>query len=105
MLNDNEMSISPSVGALSKYLSEIKLSVAWQQSKGVYDSVTEAHPGHRAAGCSRCRAGFRQSVVSFAQPGQLFEDLGITYIGVMPGHDLRRARGDVPPRARPQRAR
>jgi 1-deoxy-D-xylulose-5-phosphate synthase len=29
----------------------------------------------------------RQSVVSFAQPGQLFEDLGITYIGVMPGHD------------------
>ena len=31
----------------------------------------------------------RQSVVSFAQPGQLFEDLGITYIGVMPGHDLR----------------
>ncbi len=32
---------------------------------------------------------FRQSVVSFAQPGQLFEDLGITYIGVMPGHDLR----------------
>ncbi len=32
---------------------------------------------------------FRQSVVSFAQPGQLFEDLGITYVGVMPGHDLR----------------
>ncbi len=29
----------------------------------------------------------RQSVVSLAQPGQLFEDLGITYIGVMPGHD------------------
>src|SRR6187401_3149549 len=44
VLNDNEMSISPSVGALSKYLSEIKLSVAWQQSKGVYDSVTEAIP-------------------------------------------------------------
>ena len=31
----------------------------------------------------------RKSVVSFAQPGQLFEDLGITYIGVVPGHDLR----------------
>jgi 1-deoxy-D-xylulose-5-phosphate synthase len=29
----------------------------------------------------------RQSVVSFAQPGQLFEDQGITYVGVMPGHD------------------
>ena len=29
------------------------------------------------------------SFVSFAQPGQLFEDLGITYVGVVPGHDLR----------------
>ena len=87
VLNDNEMSISPSVGALSKYLSEIKLSVAWQQSKGVYDSVTEAIPriGPRLLEVSR---RLRQSVVSFAQPGQLFEDLGITYIGVMPGHDL-----------------
>jgi 1-deoxy-D-xylulose-5-phosphate synthase len=87
VLNDNEMSISPSVGALSKYLSEIKLSVAWQQSKGVYDSVTEAIPriGPRLLEMSR---RLRQSVVSFAQPGQLFEDLGITYIGVMPGHDL-----------------
>ena len=88
VLNDNEMSISPSVGALSKYLSEIKLSVAWQQSKGIYDRVTEAIPviGPRLLELSR---RLRQSVVSFAQPGQLFEDLGITYIGVMPGHDLR----------------
>ena len=86
VLNDNEMSISPSVGALSKYLSEIKLSPAWQQGKTAYDTVTERIPvvGPRAVELSR---RFRQSVVSFAQPGQLFEDLGITYIGVMPGHD------------------
>ena len=88
VLNDNEMSISPSVGALSKYLSEIKLSTAWQQSKGAYDRVTEKIPvvGPLALELSK---RFRQSVVSFAQPGQLFEDLGITYIGVMPGHDRR----------------
>ncbi len=88
VLNDNEMSISPSVGALSKYLSEIKLSTAWQQSKSAYDRITEHLPiiGPRALELSR---RLRQSVVSFAQPGQLFEDLGITYIGVMPGHDLR----------------
>jgi 1-deoxy-D-xylulose-5-phosphate synthase len=86
VLNDNEMSISPSVGALSKYLSEIKLSTAWQQSKSAYDRVTEHIPviGPRVLELSR---RLRQSVVSFAQPGQLFEDLGITYIGVMPGHD------------------
>jgi 1-deoxy-D-xylulose-5-phosphate synthase len=82
------MSISPSVGALSKYLSEIKLSVAWQQSRGAYDRITERIPviGPPLLELSR---RFRQSVVSFAQPGQLFEDLGITYIGVMSGHDLR----------------
>ena len=87
VLNDNEMSISPSVGALSKYLSEIKLSAAWRQGKTAWDSATERIPlvGPRLLELSR---RFRQSVVSFAQPGQLFEDLGITYIGVMPGHDL-----------------
>ena len=100
VLNDNEMSISPSVGALSKYLSDIKLSTAWQQSKSAYDRITERIPvvGPRVLEMSR---RLRQSVVSFVQPGQLFEDLGITYIGVMPGHDLRAARGDVPSRARP----
>jgi len=86
VLNDNEMSISPSVGALSQYLSEIKLSAAWQQGKGAYDTATEHIPvvGPRLVEMSR---RLRQSVVSFAQPGQLFEDLGITYVGVMPGHD------------------
>ncbi len=88
VLNDNEMSISPSVGALSQYLSEIKLSAAWRQGKTAYDTVTERIPlvGPRLVEISR---RFRQSVVSFVQPGQLFEDLGITYIGVMPGHDRR----------------
>jgi 1-deoxy-D-xylulose-5-phosphate synthase len=86
VLNDNEMSISPSVGALSKYLSEIKLSQAWQQGRGAYDTATEHIPkvGPRLVEMSR---RFRQSVAALAQPGQLFEDLGITYIGVMPGHD------------------
>jgi 1-deoxy-D-xylulose-5-phosphate synthase len=88
VLNDNEMSISQSVGALSKYLSEIKLSNAWKQSRSVYDSTVERVPvvGPTALELSR---RFRKSIVSFAQPGQLFEDLGITYIGVVPGHDLR----------------
>ena len=82
MLNDNEMSISPSVGAFSKYLSEIKLSSAWQQSKSRLRparSSTCPFVGPRALELSR---RLRQSVVNFAQPGQLFEDLGITYIGV-----------------------
>lgn len=87
VLNDNEMSISPTVGALSRYLSEIKLSSTWERSKREYDRIVERFPavGPTALELSR---RLRKSVVSFAQPGQLFEDLGITYVGVIPGHDL-----------------
>ncbi|MEO8208867.1 MAG: 1-deoxy-D-xylulose-5-phosphate synthase [Chloroflexota bacterium] len=87
VLNDNEMSISPTVGAFSTYLSKIKLSVAWQQSKSAYDSLVEKIPvvGDSALEWSQ---RLRRSVVNLASPGQLFEDLGITYIGVIPGHDI-----------------
>jgi 1-deoxy-D-xylulose-5-phosphate synthase len=87
VLNDNEMSISPTVGAFSKYLSQIKLSRSWRQSKSAYDRAVERIPvvGPTVLELSR---RLRKSVVNFAQPGQLFEDLGITYIGVVPGHDL-----------------
>jgi 1-deoxy-D-xylulose-5-phosphate synthase len=88
VVNDNEMSISPTVGAFSSYLSQIKLSTAWQQGKGFYDRTVERIPvvGPTVLELSQ---RLRKSVVNFAQPGQLFEDLGITYIGVVPGHDLR----------------
>jgi 1-deoxy-D-xylulose-5-phosphate synthase len=87
VLNDNEMSISPTVGAFSHYLSQIKLSSAWQQSRTVYDALVERIPvvGPTVLELSR---RLRASVVNFAQPGQLFEDLGITYIGLVPGHDI-----------------
>ena len=87
VVNDNEMSISPTVGAFSKYLSQIKLSNAWRQSKSAYDQAVERIPifGPTLLELSR---RLRASVVRFAQPGQLFEDLGITYIGVVPGHDI-----------------
>jgi 1-deoxy-D-xylulose-5-phosphate synthase len=87
VLNDNEMSISATVGAFSTYLSKIKLSQAWQQSKSAYDRLVEKIPviGPSALMWSQ---RLRRSVVNLASPGQLFEDLGITYIGVIPGHDL-----------------
>jgi len=88
VLNDNEMSISPTVGALSRYLSRIKLSRQWRGSKRIYDETVERLPvvGPFALEWSR---RLRKSVVNFAQPGQLFEDLGITYVGPVPGHSLR----------------
>ena len=87
VLNDNEMSISPTVGAFSTYLSKIKLSQAWQQSKTAYDGLVEKIP-LVGSGALEWSQRLRRSVVNLASPGQLFEDLGITYIGVVPGHDL-----------------
>ncbi len=87
VVNDNEMSISPTVGAFSKYLSQIKLSRTWHQSRSLYDRSVERIPliGGSVLELSK---RLRRTVVQFAQPGQLFEDLGITYIGPVPGHDL-----------------
>ena len=87
ILNDNEMSISPSVGALSRYLSRIKLSDTWRDSKRAYDRAVERIPGV-GPGLLDVSRRLRGAVVDFAQHGQLFEDLGITYIGPVPGHDL-----------------
>jgi 1-deoxy-D-xylulose-5-phosphate synthase len=88
VLNDNAMSISPTVGAFSKYFSELKISNAWKQSRVAYDRIVQSLPvvGGRALTLSQ---RVRRMVVSFAQPGLLFEDLGIMYLGVIPGHDIR----------------
>ena len=88
VLNDNEMSISPTVGGLSTYLSQIKLSGTWQSSKTAYDELVGWIPGIGPT-VRELSQRLRASVVNFAQPGRLFEDLGITYIGLVPGHDIR----------------
>src|SRR3712207_3382817 len=82
------MSISPTVGALSQYLSRIKLSGPWHRSKRAYDDLVVRLPVVGPAALEWSRR-LRKSVVNFAQPGQLFEDLGITYVGPVPGHDLK----------------
>jgi 1-deoxy-D-xylulose-5-phosphate synthase len=88
ILNDNEMSISPTVGAVSTYLSRIKLSRTWRDSKRTYDDAVGRIPAVGPAAVEWSRR-LRGAVVDFAQPGRLFEDLGITYIGPVPGHSLR----------------
>jgi 1-deoxy-D-xylulose-5-phosphate synthase len=87
LLNDNEMSISPTVGAVSQYLSRIKLSNKWRRSRRRFDSDIARIPrvGPLLLEWSR---RVRHAVVDLSQPGRLFEDLGVTYVGPVPGHDL-----------------
>ncbi|HTI29888.1 MAG TPA: 1-deoxy-D-xylulose-5-phosphate synthase [Methylomirabilota bacterium] len=87
VLNDNEMSISRSVGGLSTRLNKLRLSPAYQGTKSATQRVLPRVPiiGRllfNALGWAK--EGFKRS---WAKVG-FFEDMGITYIGVLDGHDL-----------------
>ncbi|HEY6609139.1 MAG TPA: 1-deoxy-D-xylulose-5-phosphate synthase [Candidatus Limnocylindria bacterium] len=87
VLNDNEMSISPSVGGLSTRLNKMRLSRAYQETKSATARALPRIPviGKPALdGLSWAKEGFKRS---WARVG-FFEDMGITYIGVLDGHDL-----------------
>ncbi len=83
ILNDNEMSISPNVGALSKYLSRIWSGSLYQQmregSKKVLSSIPSAWELARRA---------EEHIKGMIVPGTLFEELGFSYYGPIDGHDL-----------------
>ncbi len=87
VLNDNEMSISPSVGGLSTRLNKIRLSRAYQETKSATQRALPRVPvvGKPAFDLlAWAKEGFKRS---WAKVG-FFEDIGITYIGVLDGHDL-----------------
>lgn len=88
VLNDNEMSISKNVGALSSFLSR-KLSKRWvQRFKKEAESIMRQIPkiGDDLADYARRS---EDSLKSFFTPGMLFEAFRFTYIGPIKGHDLR----------------
>ena len=87
VLNDNEMSISPSVGGLSTRLNKMRLSRAYQETKSATQRALPRVPviGKPAFDLlGWAKEGFKRS---WAKVG-FFEDIGITYIGVLDGHDL-----------------
>jgi 1-deoxy-D-xylulose-5-phosphate synthase len=88
VLNDNEMSISPSVGGLSTSLNKLRLSRAYQGTKSATKGVLARVPliGRPLFSLlAFTKEGFKRS---WAKVG-FFEDMGITYVGVLDGHNLR----------------
>ncbi|MBI2509292.1 MAG: 1-deoxy-D-xylulose-5-phosphate synthase, partial [Betaproteobacteria bacterium] len=77
VLNDNEMSISPPVGALNKYFARL-------MSGRFYDAARRA--GEKVLGELAKRA--EEHVKGMVTPGTMFEELGFNYIGPIDGHDL-----------------
>ena len=89
VLNDNNMSISENVGGMSKYLSGLRTAQAYTDlKKGVEDTLKKI-PGRGDRIVSQIRktkSGIKQLLV----PGMFFEDMDITYLGPVDGHDIRK---------------
>jgi 1-deoxy-D-xylulose-5-phosphate synthase len=77
ILNDNEMSISPPVGALNKYLARLMSGRVYRAARGL---------GERVLGELARRA--EEHMKGMVSPGTMFEEFGFNYIGPIDGHDL-----------------
>ena len=87
VLNDNNMSISENVGGVSKYLNNIRTANMYLDLKeGVYNSLHgKSKYGDKVVSqIRRAKSSFKHLVV----PGMFFEDMGITYLGPVDGHNI-----------------
>lgn len=86
VLNDNNMSISENVGGVSKYLNNIRTATGYLDLKeGVYNALQNIPNGDSVVKTIR-RA--KSSVKHLVIPGMFFEDMGLTYLGPVDGHDV-----------------
>ncbi len=89
ILNDNEMSISKNVGAVSSYLTKLRTNPKYISRKENVKKKLESIPaiGHSVTKAAETmKTGFRNLVVD----GQFFEELGFKYFGPVDGHDLKK---------------
>jgi len=86
VLNDNNMSISENVGGVSKYLNNIRTADNYLNLKeGIYHSLLKRKHGSAIVETiRRTKSSFKHLVI----PGMFFEDMGITYLGPVDGHNI-----------------
>jgi len=87
VLNDNEMSIAPNVGAMHKYLTSIQRNPLYNRLRSRIGELVDNAPAPFAAAGTLVRK-WEESVKSFLTPGVLFEELGFRYFGPIDGHDI-----------------
>ena len=84
ILNDNEMSIAPPVGALSSYLSRLYAGAPFHDLKAAAKGMVSLLPEPLQEGARRAK----EMLKGMAVGGTLFEELGFSYVGPIDGHDL-----------------
>jgi 1-deoxy-D-xylulose-5-phosphate synthase len=88
VLNDNGMSISPNVGALSRYFNRIRLNPRlWHAREGVEDRLTKLPLG-LGERIERLGPEIKAAMKAYWAPGLFFEELDLAYMGVIDGHDV-----------------
>ena len=88
ILNDNNMSISENVGGISKYLNNVRTTTKYLDLKeGVYNTLRSI-PNNGGDGVVRSIRRAKNGVKQLVLPGMFFEDMGITYLGPVDGHDI-----------------
>ncbi|MEM7680029.1 MAG: 1-deoxy-D-xylulose-5-phosphate synthase [Pseudomonadota bacterium] len=84
ILNDNEMSIAPPVGAMSKYLTNIVSSKSYRGVREAGKKITDMLPGPLRHAAKRAEEGARVAMGG----GSFFEEMGFYYVGPVDGHNL-----------------
>lgn len=87
ILNDNEMSISPNVGAMSEYLTRLRIDPTVVRAKADIEYALRRIPSIGPA-IFRAARRFKDSLKYLLLPGMLFEEMGFKYYGPIDGHDL-----------------
>jgi 1-deoxy-D-xylulose-5-phosphate synthase len=88
VLNDNGMSISPNVGALSRYFNRVRLNPRlYHAREGVEDRLTKLPLG-LGKRIERLGPEIKSAIKAYWAPGLFFEELDLAYMGVIDGHDV-----------------
>ncbi len=92
VLNDNGMSISPNVGALSRYFNRVRLNPRlYHAREGVEDRLTKLPLGFGKR-IERLGPELKSAIKAYWAPGLFFEELDLAYMGVVDGHDVHAVR-------------
>ena len=88
VLNDNDMSIAPNVGAMNKYLTSVLTNPVYDRVRDQVKSLLRKGPRSLTGVMEAVAGRVEESVKHLLVPGMLFEELGFRYIGPVDGHDL-----------------
>lgn len=89
VLNDNGMSISPNVGALSRYFNRLRLNPRGYQAREAFEAGLTRLPVGIGRQIERLGPQLKESLKAFWAPGLFFEELDLAYVGVVDGHDVK----------------